>query len=79
MSTQMKKTDDQLIFRKTNARKGRHISITPENSAMKHLVYGRIILDREKIRTMHANGESVRAIAAQVGVSKSLIANILTR
>src|SRR6266705_5077246 len=48
MSTQMKKTDDQLIFRKTNARKGRNISITPENSAMKHLVYGRIMLDREK-------------------------------
>ena len=39
----------------------------------------RIILDREKIRIMHANGQSVRAIAAQLGVSKSLIANILTR
>jgi len=39
----------------------------------------RIILDRERIRTMHANGQSVRTIAAQVGVSKSLIANILTR
>src|SRR5438093_9447908 len=38
----------------------------------------RIILDREKIRTMHANGQSVRAIAAQVGVSKSLVSNILT-
>ncbi len=48
MSTQMKKTDGQLIFRNTNSRKGRNISITPENSAMKHLVYGRIILDREK-------------------------------
>jgi DNA invertase Pin-like site-specific DNA recombinase len=39
----------------------------------------RIIQDREKILTMHANGESVRAIAAKVGVSKSLVANILTR
>src|SRR5881628_1682681 len=37
----------------------------------------RIILDREKIRTMHANGQSVRAIAAQVGISKSLVGNIL--
>src|SRR5438093_1131394 len=43
MSTQMK-AKDQLIFHHTNARKGRHISVTPENSAMKHLVYGRIIL-----------------------------------
>lgn len=37
----------------------------------------RIICDREKIRVWHAAGESVRAIAAKVGVSKSLVANIL--
>ena len=37
----------------------------------------RIIVDREKIRTMHAGGQSVRMIAAVVGVSKSLVANIL--
>jgi DNA invertase Pin-like site-specific DNA recombinase len=37
----------------------------------------RIILDREKIRTMHAAGQSLRAIAAEVGISKSLVANIL--
>ena len=43
----MKETKDRLIFRHTNSRKGRNISVTPENSAMKHLVYGRIILDRE--------------------------------
>src|SRR5213594_1299231 len=36
-----------------------------------------IIVDREKIRAKHAAGESVRAIAAEVGVSKSLVANIL--
>src|SRR5258706_8732023 len=47
MSTQMKETNDQLIFRGTNQRKGRHTSITPENSSMKHLVYGRVILDAE--------------------------------
>src|SRR5215467_11517860 len=37
----------------------------------------RIIVDRERIRAMHANGESVRAIASKMGVSKSLVANIL--
>jgi DNA invertase Pin-like site-specific DNA recombinase len=37
----------------------------------------RIIVDREKIRTMHASGESVRTIGAKLGVSKSLVANIL--
>src|ERR1041385_6034937 len=31
----------------------------------------RIILDREKIRTMHTGGQPVRAIAAEVGVAKS--------
>src|SRR5713226_5200309 len=48
MSTQMKEAKGQLIFRHTNDRKGRNISVTPENSAMKHLVYGRIILDEEQ-------------------------------
>src|ERR1041384_8761958 len=47
MSAQTKQQTDQLIFRKTNALKGRTISITPENSTMKHLSYGRIILDQE--------------------------------
>src|SRR5215510_11062641 len=39
----------------------------------------RIIVDRERIRTMHAAGQSVRAIAVEVGVSKSLVANIVSR
>jgi DNA invertase Pin-like site-specific DNA recombinase len=34
----------------------------------------RKIVDRERIRTLHASGLSVRAIAAQLGVSKSLVA-----
>jgi DNA invertase Pin-like site-specific DNA recombinase len=38
----------------------------------------RIILDREKIRAMSAGGESVRSIASTLGVSKSLVANVLT-
>jgi DNA invertase Pin-like site-specific DNA recombinase len=37
----------------------------------------RIIVDRDKIRAMRANGQSVRAIATEVGISKSLVANIL--
>src|SRR6185436_17916872 len=47
MSTQMSETKDQLIFRQTNKQKGRHSSVTPANSAMKHLVYGRVILDHD--------------------------------
>ena len=38
-------SNDNMIFRKTNSNKGRHISVTPENSPMKELSYGRVILD----------------------------------
>lgn len=46
MSAQLQETKDRLIFHGTNSKKGRNVSITPDNSLMKHLVYGRIILDQ---------------------------------
>jgi 5-deoxy-glucuronate isomerase len=36
-----------MVFRKTNAHSGRHISVTPENSTNRHLSYGRIILTND--------------------------------
>jgi 5-deoxy-glucuronate isomerase len=39
------------IFRKTNGHSGRHVSVTPENSATRHLSYGRIILNKD-VRTV---------------------------
>jgi 5-deoxy-glucuronate isomerase len=57
MITPMKQSNEQMIFRQTNARKGRTISVTPENSSMKHLVYGRIILDKEVPRASFSTGE----------------------
>lgn len=39
---------DQLVFRKTHEHTGRHISIRPRNSSMRHLSYGRIILSAAK-------------------------------
>ena len=56
MSTQMKETKEQLIFHRTNRQKGRHTSITPENSSMKHLLYGRVILDSEVSRAVFSTG-----------------------
>jgi 5-deoxy-glucuronate isomerase len=44
MSVQAAATEN-LVFRKTNVRVGRHIAVSPSNSAMKHLAYGRIILN----------------------------------
>jgi len=35
---------EKLIFRRTNQQMGRHISVSPSNSTMRHLQYGRIIL-----------------------------------
>ncbi len=37
---------DRMVFRKTNAQMGRHISVSPKNSTNRHLSYGRIILNR---------------------------------
>jgi 5-deoxy-glucuronate isomerase len=36
---------DRIVFRRTHAHKGRYLSVTPANSATRHLSYGRIILD----------------------------------
>src|SRR5437879_3202772 len=38
-----------MVFRKTNAHTGRQISVTPENSANRHLSYGRIILNADTV------------------------------
>jgi 5-deoxy-glucuronate isomerase len=45
MSQQAQASLEKMVFRKTNTRLGRHISVSPDNSAMKHLAYGRIILN----------------------------------
>jgi 5-deoxy-glucuronate isomerase len=39
---------EKMIFRKTNAHVGRKISVSPGNSTMKHLEYGRIILNQSQ-------------------------------
>jgi 5-deoxy-glucuronate isomerase len=45
MTTQTQEAKDQYIYRNTNKHKGRAIAISPQNSSMKHLEYGRVILD----------------------------------
>jgi hypothetical protein len=44
MSTQAEVAVEKMIFRRINGQKGRHLALTPQNSAMRHLSYGRIIL-----------------------------------
>ncbi len=38
---------DRVVFRQTHAHKGRRLSVTPANSATRHLSYGRIMLGPE--------------------------------
>jgi len=56
MSAQLQETKDRLIFHGTNSKKGRSISVTPDNSSMKYLVYGRIILDQEESQAKFSTG-----------------------
>jgi 5-deoxy-glucuronate isomerase len=60
MSTQEQALDqsliDKMVFRKTNAHIGRLISVSPENSTMKHLSYGRIILNSSTPSVSFSNG-----------------------
>lgn len=46
MSTHASPASNNMIFRGTDRRAGRYISVTPDNSTNKHLSYGRIILNR---------------------------------
>ena len=39
---------ERMVFRKTNAKSGRNISVTPSNSTNRHLAYGRIILEKSE-------------------------------
>src|SRR5947208_15586745 len=55
MSTQAPSMEERMVFRKTNARTGRNITVTPGNSTNRHLAYGRIILDASTPSASFAN------------------------
>lgn len=58
MSTTVQDQKRQTIFRKTNALSGRRLAVTPDNSTMRHLSYGRIILTSELPQVDFASGAS---------------------
>jgi 5-deoxy-glucuronate isomerase len=53
---QAQAAQEKMIFRKTDACSGRHISVTPSNSTNRHLSYGRIRLDASAAPVTFANG-----------------------
>jgi 5-deoxy-glucuronate isomerase len=60
-------SSQQLIFSGTASRKGRHISVTPENSSLAHLRYGRIRLDAEVPRAAFETSERETALLSMRG------------
>jgi 5-deoxy-glucuronate isomerase len=67
MGTQAEVATDKMIFRKTNGQKGRHLAVTPQNSSMRHLSYGRIILDTSQESVLFNNGDQETALICLAG------------
>jgi len=57
----------KLIFSGTASHLGRHVSVSPENSALAHLHYGRIRLDREVTRARFETGSHETALLCMKG------------
>jgi 5-deoxy-glucuronate isomerase len=67
MSTQSAVAVEKMVFRKTNAQKGRHLAVTPANSTMRHLSYGRIILSASEPLVSFSNGEQETGLICLTG------------
>ena len=63
-------TASKMIFRGTNAHLGRHISVSPANSTMRHLSYGRIILSGERRNETFSTGERETGLICLSGEAK---------
>jgi len=74
MGTQAEGATDKMIFRKTNGQKGRHLAVTPQNSSMLHLSYGRIILDTSQSSVLFNNGDQETALICLAGKAAVTIA-----
>jgi len=67
MSTVTQVALEKMIFRKTNAQAGRNVSVTPQNSTMRHLAYGRIILNSSKPLVSFSSGNRETALICLSG------------
>src|SRR4051812_1934799 len=64
----------QLIFSGTAAHRGRTVAVSPKNSGLAHLGYGRIRLDAEVARAAFETGERETALMCMRG-SCRVVAN----
>ena len=58
---------EKMVFRKTNAHAGRHVFITPGNSSMRHLAYGRILLSSSKSAESFSTGDRETGLICLTG------------
>src|SRR5260370_13230213 len=69
MSTQTAVAVDRMVFRKTNGQIGRHLAVTPENSTMRHLAYGRIRLNASVAKVSFGNGKRESGLIVLSGMA----------
>src|SRR5437588_7091711 len=67
MATPSGVDSEKMVFRGTHAIVGRHVSITPQNSGMKHLSYGRVILNSSAPKVIFNNGGCETALICLSG------------
>ncbi len=67
MTPQTQLAAEKMVFRSTNSRPGRHISVTPANSTNKHLSYGRIMLSSATPSVSFDNGDHETGLIALSG------------
>jgi len=70
MGTQTKLAEEKMIFRKTNRQTGRRLAITPDNSTMRHLSYGRIILNSAEPSVSFTNGDRETGLICLAGKAR---------
>jgi len=58
---------EKMVFRNTDKKKGRFVSVTPANSTNKHLSYGRIILDKIISNVSFSNGNQETGLICLTG------------
>lgn len=63
----------QLIFSGTASHAGRSIAVSPENSSLSHLHYGRIRLDRETPRVSFETGPRETALLCMRGACRVIV------
>jgi 5-deoxy-glucuronate isomerase len=70
MSQQAGVAMEKMVFRSTHAVTGRHVAVTPQNSAMKHLSYARIVLNPPNPSVRFSNGAKETGLVCLTGKAK---------